>query len=116
MSRTRRTALPDALFIGVFPGGIVYCDRTQEEHGDYRKVAFLGYRSLELQVYQPESALLPRIRKDAAEMQAQRGRQFAISACGQTVTLGGEVRALHGVRVVEDNGQVHLVQGNTQLP
>ena len=83
-------ALRDALFIGIFPGGIVYCDRTKEEHGDYKKIAFLPYGSLKLEVYAPESKLVPAIQAHAAEIQARRGQEFAISQCGQTVLLGRE--------------------------
>jgi hypothetical protein len=79
---------PGSLFIGVFPGGISYCDRRREEHGDYQKIAFLPYRSLELKIYHPKSDLLPAIEKHAADIQAKRGQPFEISTCGQTVMLG----------------------------
>lgn len=76
------------LFIAIFPGGIGYCDTSKEEHGDYKKIAFLGYRSLELEIHAPKSKLLPEIRAHAARIQAKRGQQFVVSGCGQTVTLG----------------------------
>jgi len=83
-----RDPLAERLFVGVFPEGIVYADRAKEEHGDYKKIAFLPFRTLRLDVYAPKSPLLPLIRQDAARMQARRGQQFEVSASGQTVTLG----------------------------
>ena len=48
-----------------------YADRAIEEHGDYAKVAFLSYASLDLTVYCDHSPLLPLVREDAARMQAR---------------------------------------------
>jgi hypothetical protein len=76
------------LFIGVFPTGLGYADSSREEDGDYVKVAFLPYSTLELEVYKPKSALLPEIREHAAGMQAKRGESFSVSTCGQSVVLG----------------------------
>ena len=79
----------DRLFIGIFPGGISYCDRKIEEHGDYKQVAFLPYDTLELQVRKGcHPALLQLISADAESIQAKRGQEFRVSTCGQTVTLG----------------------------
>lgn len=80
---------PHALFIGVFPAGIGYADTRREEHDDYVTVAFLSYRTLELEIRKPKSDLLPEIRKHAATIQARRGEQYQVS-CGQTVRLGGQ--------------------------
>jgi hypothetical protein len=33
----------DPLFIGLFPGGVSYANRNVEEHGDYKRLAFLPY-------------------------------------------------------------------------
>lgn len=77
------------LFIGVYPGGIVYADRLREKHGDYARLAFLPYDTLRLQVEAdcpPE--LIPRIQADAETMQSRCGEAFQISSCGQTVILG----------------------------
>lgn len=78
------------LFAGVYPCGIVYADRFVEEHGDYKRLAFLSYRTLELQ-WDAKSVpvdLRLQIEADAATIQAQRGQQYQISTCGQTVMLG----------------------------
>lgn len=76
------------LFIGLFPAGISYADRARQQHGDYEKVAFLSYSSLELQVCCPRSPLLAEVQKHAASMQARYGEQFQVSEAGQTVLLG----------------------------
>jgi hypothetical protein len=39
----------DRLFIGNYPCGIVYADRHNEEHGDYKRLAFLPYDGMELE-------------------------------------------------------------------
>ena len=80
--------LEDRLFICVMPCGISYSDRGREEHGDYKKVAFLPW-SLVFEVRDPHSPLLKEARADAAKLQARRGERFTVSACGHTVVLGG---------------------------
>lgn len=85
---SQAAGMRDRLFIGIFPTGISYADRATEEHGDYAKVAFLSYESLELEIRRPRSPLLPLIREDAARMQARRGEDFQVSTAGQTVRLG----------------------------
>lgn len=82
-------ALRSRLFAGIYPCGIVYADRSNEEAGDYKRVAFLVFRTLELEVSDPRSPLLPMVRTDAAEIQARRGELFEVSGAGQTVRLGG---------------------------
>ncbi len=77
------------IFIGCFPEGIVYADRTVEIDGDYARLAFLSYSTLELE-FSPAcpTALKQEIRDSAARIQARRGQPFRISTCGQTVVLG----------------------------
>ena len=77
------------LFSGVYPCGIVYADRWNEQHGDYKRVAFLPYKSLELDLY-PDCPLELKaaIIKDAEGIIAQKGKAYPISASGQTVILG----------------------------
>jgi hypothetical protein len=79
----------DPLFIGLFPGGVSYANRNVEEDGDYKRLAFLPYDTLALEVQKdcpPE--LRHRIVEDAKTIQARRGQPFRISTCGQTVRLG----------------------------
>jgi hypothetical protein len=83
-----RRSLADRLFVGIYPAGVSYADRAREEHGDYARVAFLPYHSLELQVDKPNSPLLPLVRRHAARIAARRGEQFKTSTSGQYVSLG----------------------------
>lgn len=79
----------ERLFIGVYPGGIVYADRSKEVSGDYARLAFLSYHSLELEVQNDcPSDLLELIKAHASTLQSRRGELFQISTCGQTVMLG----------------------------
>lgn len=77
------------LFIGVYPCGLVYADRSRERHGDYVRLAFLPYASLVLQIA-PDcpTSLRAEIEADARAMQAKRGERYEVSASGQTVILG----------------------------
>lgn len=79
----------DRLFIGLFPTGVVYCDRSIEEHGDFQKVAYLNYRTLVLEVYKPGSPLITAIDEDAARMRLRKGEQFRIAG-NMTVQLGSD--------------------------
>lgn len=79
----------DRLFIGVFPAGLVYADRHNEEHGDYKRVAFLPYRSLVLEPAKGANRqLLKQAAKHAAIITARRGERFQVSSTGQYVVLG----------------------------
>jgi hypothetical protein len=79
----------DRLFSGVFSTGIGYADRTVERHGDYKRLAFLSFGTLALDI-EPDcpNELRSIIIEQAAEIQAKRGQQFLISFSGQTVVLG----------------------------
>lgn len=82
------------LFIGIYPCGVVYADRTRERDGDYIRLAFLCYSTLELEM-EPDCPpnLEAMIRKNAATIQAMKGQQFRISTCGQTVLLGSALKS-----------------------
>jgi hypothetical protein len=85
-----RHELKQRLFSGAYPCGIVYADRAREVAGDYKRLAFLSYASLELEIeHDCPDDLAALIRDDAALIQAQRGQHFQISTAGQTVLLGG---------------------------
>lgn len=78
------------LFVGIFPAGISYADRGRELHGDYAKLAFLAFATLELRVCDGCPAeLRAEIEAHAATIQARRGEAFEVTASGQTVILGG---------------------------
>ena len=82
------------LFVGLMPAGIVYADRGREEHGDYKRIAFLSYHNLEFKAAKLSDAseadreLLRLARGHAETIQAQRGQKLQISTAGQGVTLG----------------------------
>ena len=81
--------MDERIFCGVFPAGLSYADRTREEHGDYKRLAFLPFRSLVLDVAKDCPADLRKdIELDAAEVVARRGERFQVSTSGQYVTLG----------------------------
>lgn len=95
-----RAALADLLFVGVYPAGIVYADKSVEKAGDYKRVAFLPYKTLVLEVDDRKSPLLKLAQSHAAGIAARRGELFVLStsgeedarrglATGQVVVLGG---------------------------
>lgn len=77
------------LFIGVFPCGLVYCDTQIEVNRDYKRIAFLPYSTLALEMDDPKSVLMPEIKEHAAKIAARCGQAFQVSQCRQTVMLGG---------------------------
>lgn len=82
--------MSDRLFIGVFPTGISFADRSVEVHGDYKRLAFLPFSTLALEIAQDCPAdLRAEIDAYAATIQARRGQPFTVSTSGQTVVLGG---------------------------
>lgn len=96
----------DRLFAGVFATGISYADRARERNGDYMKIAFLPYSTLELEWYEPRDkvpkALRAAIEKDALRMMQAHGKDFAVSAAGQTVKLGTKKTAAQLTREIEE--------------
>jgi len=87
---TKKAPLPARLFSGVYPTGILYADKRRERDGDYLRVAFLPFSTLELE-WEPgkhPADLRRAIEADAAAIAARRGQAYPVSASGQTVTLG----------------------------
>ncbi len=78
------------LFIGTFSTGLGYADRTIERDGDFMRLGFLSFRTLDLdiEVDCPDD-LAEDIRQHAATIQAMRGQEYQVSTVGQTVRLGG---------------------------
>jgi hypothetical protein len=78
------------LLIAYFPAGIGYADKSREKHGDYMRIAFLSYRSLQFEAEKgADMKLVEQARQHAASIQAMRGQELQTTACGQTVILGG---------------------------
>ncbi|MFC1337416.1 MAG: hypothetical protein G8D89_16380 [gamma proteobacterium symbiont of Clathrolucina costata] len=79
----------DRLFAGIYPTGIVYADRHREVSGDYQRLAYLNFATLELEIEKAcPPDLVHRIQENARIIQEKRGDHFQISTCGQTVLLG----------------------------
>lgn len=81
--------MKERLFIGVYSTGLSFADKGTEEGGDYRKLAFMPYRTLNVEFY---GTCDQDIKKDildvVATMQRRKGRFYETSTCGQGVILG----------------------------
>lgn len=90
-AKNRPRVQNNRLFIGVYPCGLVYADRSVERNGDYKRLAFLPYATLKLEIEADCPFVLERdIVRDAGMMQKLAGTHFQISTCGQTVLLGSD--------------------------
>lgn len=88
MSQKHTKPLTERLFCGVFPGGLVWADRGREKAGDYAKVAFMPYDTLEAKFEADcPKGFIPLIQEEVKRMQARRGEAFPLSA-SQSVILG----------------------------
>jgi len=87
------------VFVGVYPTGIVYADKTVEEFGDYKKIAFLSFATLDLTFVPGGLADADRalaILRDATKIIEREGEEYQITTSGQTVILGrGRVHLRH---------------------
>lgn len=83
---------PKRLFIGYFPEGVVYADTHVVRNNDYRRIAFLSYRTLRMEwdVLKVPRELLFDIERHAASLRAHSGEELEITSSGQKVRLGGE--------------------------
>jgi hypothetical protein len=81
--------LDDRWFCGTYPCGLVYADRAIEVNGDYKRVAFLPYSTLVLEIDDPNSPLIERVKADAARMESMRGQLFGLSTCGKVDAAAG---------------------------
>lgn len=81
--------MQERIFAGIFSTGIFYADRTREEHGDWKRLANVNFRTLQLEI-EPDCPpeLRDWIKQDAEKIQTRRGQEFRISTAGQTITLG----------------------------
>jgi hypothetical protein len=79
----------DRIFAYIAATGVVYTDRRTIVDGDYKRLGFLPFRTLEpdLEDDCPET-LATTIRGRMARIQARRGETYQVSTAGQTVTLG----------------------------
>jgi hypothetical protein len=91
--RRAHNSTDQRIFAGIYPTGIVYADRKRERGGDYARLAFLSFDTLELDI-EPDCprTLRQQIIEDAARIQARKGEDFQISQAGQTVLLGSRAK------------------------
>lgn len=79
----------DPLFTYVAVTGICYCDRTRTVDGDYHRIGFLPFSTLEAEIDEDcPTDMRDRIVASMAAIQARRGEDYQISTAGQTVRLG----------------------------
>jgi hypothetical protein len=79
----------ERLFCGVYPCGFVYADRGREKAGDFARLAFLPFDTLEPAIEKDCPAeMRPLVESDIQRLQACRGEEYQVSTSGQTVTLG----------------------------
>lgn len=81
------------IFVGVYPAGIVYADRSREVKGDYSRLAFLPYDTLKLEIEDScPGELEEEIKRDARTIQCQVGQHYRTSTTGNEVLLGSKVK------------------------
>jgi hypothetical protein len=78
----------DRLPIVVLGCGLHYADTSRQRCGDFVRLAFLPFFSLDLEIEPNCPSLREEILTHAANIQALRGQAFQVSTCGQTVILG----------------------------
>lgn len=81
--------LDERIFVGIFPTGIGYADRTREKNGDYQRLAHLFFSDLRAEI-EPDCPpdLREQIERHMSDIQNRQGEEFQVSASGQTITLG----------------------------
>lgn len=83
----------ERLFIGFFAAGVVYADRAREARGDFARVGFLSYATLELQIeVGAPRVLIKLVHEHARGLKARRGQTLQVTTSGQTVMLGASTR------------------------
>lgn len=91
MFGTSKTVPPssDRLFIGMYPTGVVYADRSREISGDYVRLAFMPYDTLNVRIDRncpPD--LREEIRAEAKRFQDKQGESIPIG--GGYIHLGSD--------------------------
>jgi hypothetical protein len=85
------------LSVATFPTGVAYADRTRERNGDYLRLAFLPFQTLELE-WTPRVRVSPEMRRliveEADRLRTRKEENYQVSTAGQTVKLG-HARIIH---------------------
>jgi hypothetical protein len=72
--------MSDRIFVGVYPEGLVYADRAREVAGDYARLAFQPYDTLEPDYARDiPSDVRPSLERLIRGVQARRGERFSRS-------------------------------------
>lgn len=108
--------LEDRLFVGHFPVGLVFCDRSVEQNGDYKRLAILYERTLVL-VFERDCPADWKafVAGYAATYQTDIGRQTA-NGCGQVTTWGHAHGNDFTFRFYERDGELWEVIGESWFP
>lgn len=81
--------MDERIFCGCFTTGLVWADKKVERHGDYKRLAYMNYGTLLLEVEKDcPKKLRAEIEADAARIQAKRGEAYPVAG-NMTVILGG---------------------------
>lgn len=77
------------IFSAMYPTGIIWSDTWIKVNGDYKKLAFLSYGTLGLEI-EPDCSenLRDYIIEDAARIQKRQGEYIEYTASGQKILLG----------------------------
>jgi|LSQX01.3.fsa_nt_gb hypothetical protein len=77
------------LFIGVYPTGWSYSDKTNASSGDFKRLAFQYFDTLELKVYDDKDANKIELIKLLADKNVKMaGEYYQITSSGQKIKLG----------------------------
>ncbi len=102
--------MKDRLFSCLMPAGVSYSDKSREVGGDYKKLAFLPYDTLVLEVQKDcPIELEEQIRRDARTVQCQVGQQYRVSETGQTVLLGSKIKPVKMTIRSQSASEVHEI-------
>ena len=77
------------IIVDVFRTGLSYADRGVRVSGDYKRVAFLSFSTLDLTIEQDcPDHLRAEIQSNAARLQTRRGELYTVPGFDHVVELG----------------------------
>lgn len=79
------------VFCGIVPTGFIYCDKENLVDGDYKRLAYQSFETLEVKLESDCPAHFRYLVNLIAETNsARKGEEYTISESGQTVKLGAK--------------------------
>lgn len=97
MKSKTKTPTSERLFVGCFPTGFSFADRSRERHGDYVKLARIPYTTLEIEWEKDCPAeFKPLIEAQAADLRSRRGESYPIAGNAYAI-LGGDQSLFAGI-------------------